>query len=243
MTFGRQSIPVAKLSRGAIFDQMPFSPNDAPPDRPAEGWERWTSTIALAVFLGLMGAEIARDFEPAKLSAIFIPLFWIPLVALHEAGHALVARVCGWEVERVVIGFGKLLRQFKLGSTSVQLRQVPIEGFVLPYPKNLHRPRLKQTLIYAGGPAAEALLVAVVYFTLGGDVLLAKSHSIPIIAAQSLCVSAIMGLVFTLVPHTTTTGGGRSWSDGMGILMSWRLPDSYFERMSCPPDEADSPGA
>ena len=187
-----------------------------------------------------MGAEVARDFETAKLSAIFIPLFWMPLVALHEAGHAIVARACGWEVERVVIGFGKLLRQFKVGRTSVQLRQVPIEGFVLPFPRNLHRPRLKQTLIYAGGPGAEALVVAIVYLALGGDVLLSKSDSIPIIAAQSLCVSALMGMVFTLIPHTTTTGGGRSWSDGMGILMSWRLPDSYFERMSRPPDEADA---
>ncbi len=211
---------------------MPFVHGERPPERPAEGWERWFSTIAMALFLGMMGAEIIRDYQPAKLAAVFIPLFWMPLVALHEAGHAVVARLCGWEVERVVVGFGKLLKAFRVRGIDVQLRQVPIEGYVLPYPKDLRSPRLKNTLIYCGGPAAEALPILVAYLALGGDVLLARSESVGIIAVQSLCVSAAIGLVFTLVPHTTTTGGGKSWSDGMGILMSWRLPDSYFRRMA-----------
>ena len=216
---------------------MPFIDGDRPPERPAEGWERWVTTITLALFFGMIGAELIQDFQPAKLGAIFVPLFWMPLVALHEAGHAIVARLCGWEVERVVIGFGKLLRTFTVRGIPVQLRQVPIEGFVLPRPPTeLRRPRLKQTLIYAGGPAIEALLVLAIYLIVGGDVLLARSEHIGVIALQSLCIAALLGLVFTLVPHTTTSGGGKSWSDGMGIIMSWRLPDSYFERMSVPPD-------
>ena len=210
---------------------MPYIDGDRPPERPAEGWERWFSTIVMALFFGLIGAEIIQDFQPTKFAAIFVPLFWMPLVAIHEAGHAIVARLCGWEVERVVVGYGKLIRRFKLWGSDIELRQIPIEGYVLPYPKNLRSPRLKNTLIYAAGPAIEALLILSVYLVLGGDVLFSKSTNVGIIALQSLCVSASLGLVFTLIPHTTTTGGGKSWSDGMGILMSWRLPDSYFERM------------
>ena len=211
---------------------MSFLHGDTPPDRPpAEGWERWTATIVGGLFLGLMGGEILRDFEPAKLSAVFIPLFWMPLVALHEVGHALVAKWCGWKVERLVVGYGKPVKWFKVGQTSVVIRQFPIEGYVLPRPTNLRSPRLKQTLIYAAGPGIEILFVLLIYAAVGGDVLLAQSENVGIIAAQSLCVSALLGVFLNLLPHWTTTSAGRSWSDGMGMLMSWRLPDEYFEKL------------
>jgi hypothetical protein len=219
---------------------MPFLDGDKPPEREAEGWERWFTTIVLAMFLGLIAAEILRDFKPEKLSAIFIPLFWMPLVALHEAGHAIVARFCGWEVERLVVGYGKLMRRFSIGRTRVELRQFPIEGFVLPFPKNLSSPRIKQTLIYAAGPGIELLLVLAIYLVFGGDVLLSPSSNIGVIALQSLCVSALMGVIINLVPHWTTSGGGKSWSDGMGVLMSHKLPDRYFEEMAKRPSKPDS---
>ncbi len=216
---------------------MPFLHGERPPDRAATKGERWFLTVFAALFFGMLGAEILRDFRPAKLAAVLVPLFWVPLLVLHEAGHAFVARLCGWEVERVVLGYGKLLKRIWIAGTSVELRQFPLEGFVLPYPRDLRSPRLKNTLIYAAGPGAEILLVLAVYLALGGDVLFASSESLAIIAAQSLCVAALMGVIINLIPHWTTTGGGRSWSDGMGILMSHRLPDSYFEAMMQKPEK------
>ncbi len=190
--------------------------------------ERWMLTIVAAIFLGLLGAGLAEDFEPRKLAGLFVPLFWIPMLALHEAGHAVVARLCGWEVDRVVIGFGKTLKRFEIGGVPVLLKAFPISGYVLPRPRDLRSPRLKNSLIYAGGPGIEMLLLAAIVLAVGPDALLTLSDGVGMIAVQSLSVTILMGLFFTLIPHYTSSGGGKSWSDGMGILMSWRLPDEYF---------------
>ena len=196
-------------------------------DRPLQKDERIALYVMLTLFIGAMSAEILfNDFKPAKLSAFFIPLFWMPLVALHEAGHAIVAHLCGWRVKRIVIGFGKRLKTFKIGRTPVHLLQVPIQGYVVPLPRNLRSPRLKNTLIYAAGPGIEVLLVLVIYLLVGHDTLFSRSQSIPIVALQSLCVSAAVGIVINLIPFPTDKG---SWNDGMGILLSWRIPDEHFE--------------
>jgi hypothetical protein len=207
------------------------------------GGERWFLTVVAALFLGLLGASLLDDFENRKLAGFFVPFFWIPLLALHEAGHAVVARLCGWQVDRIVIGFGRTVRRFEIGGVPVLLKTYPISGYVLPRPLDLRAPRLKNTLIYAGGPGIEALLLGIITVSFGPETLLTLSDHIGIIAIQSLGVTILMGLAFTLIPHHTRSGGGKSWSDGMGILMSWRLPDEYFSSFinqpPAPEDEAE----
>ena len=60
----------------------------------------------LLVFLALFVVGIAGDFRPANLTAPLVLLFWIPLLALHEGGHAAAAALLGWRVGRVVVGVG-----------------------------------------------------------------------------------------------------------------------------------------
>jgi len=202
-------------------------------DRPLKKDERIAVYVMLTLFIGAMSVEIlANDFKPTKLSAFFIPLFWIPLVAIHEAGHAIVAHLCGWRVKRIVIGFGNRVKTFKIGRTPVHLLAVPIQGYVLPQPRDLKSPRLKNTLIYAAGPGIEILLVLAIYLVMGHSTMFSISQSVPIVAAQSFCVAAAMGVIINLIPFYTENNG---WSDGMGILMSWRLPDEYFRKQLAPP--------
>lgn len=197
------------------------------PERPLRKDERVAVWVMVGLFCGGFALELlVNDFTPAKLSAFFIPLLWMPLVALHEAGHAVAARLCGWRVKRVVIGFGPVVKSLRIASTPVHLCQVPLEGYVLPYPTHLRSPRLRSSFIYAAGPGVELMLVLAIYLALGHDSLLSRSTSVGLIAAQSLCIAALMGVTINLVPHWTQKGG---WSDGMGILMSWRLPDEHFQ--------------
>ena len=186
------------------------------------------STIVAGIFIGLVFAELLTDYQPRKLGAIFLLLAWIPLLFLHEAGHAIVARLCGWNVERVVLGFGHRMKKFSIGKTVVDIRAVPIEGFVLPVPTNLRRPRLKSALIYAAGPLFEALLLGFIVLIVRSDRLLISTDDVGMIALQATCVAILLGLFINLVPHSTKTGGGHSWNDGMGILFSHKLTDDYF---------------
>ncbi len=52
------------------------------------------------------------------------------LIIIHEAGHFLVARLCGMRVDRFSIGFGPALGSFKRGETVYQIGWIPLGGFV-----------------------------------------------------------------------------------------------------------------
>lgn len=60
------------------------------------------------------------------LAGIFIFGF---LVAIHELGHFLAARLCGVRVDEFSIGMGPLLWHWETGETRYSIRLLPIGGF------------------------------------------------------------------------------------------------------------------
>ena len=119
------------------------------PDRLAVGRERWVVAGFVVALVVLIMVEVAHDFRPAKLSVVFMALVYGPLVALHEAGHAMACRALGWRILRVEIGQGRRLLGFRVGNVPVDVRWLPVGGFVVPAPVRLRRPRLESALIYA----------------------------------------------------------------------------------------------
>src|SRR5215468_6443704 len=148
--------------------------NPAHEKGPLTPGERNFVVLFATVVVGFFVAELFRDYQPVKLTVLLILLFWIPLLALHEAGHALMAALLGWYVGRVVIGVGRLVAKFRVGTAVVEVRLLPLEGFVVPMPRNLRAPRLKNALIYFAGPGAELLLLAIVVVILGPSTLLGR---------------------------------------------------------------------
>jgi hypothetical protein len=198
------------------------------PRGPMTPGERNFVVFFATVVLALMAAEIVHNYEPVKLSALMVLLFWVPLLALHEVGHALAAALLGWYVGRVVIGVGRLVARFRVGTALVEVRLLPVEGFVVPVPRNLRRPRLKSALIYFAGPGSELLLLAVVALALGPSTLLARTDHVGTLAAQSLCVAVLVSAVSNLVPHAVQVHGGSVANDGLGIIRSFLVPESHF---------------
>ncbi len=100
------------------------------------------------------------------------------LIVLHEAGHFMVARLCGMRVERFSIGFGKAVASFKRGDTIYQIAPIPLGGFVQITGLNPHeefdkndpyvypnRPRWMRFMVLLAGPASNyltAFLIALV---------------------------------------------------------------------------------
>ena len=219
--------PRRNLNLGPEF--MMYDP--APRRGPATSEERWIYGIFMVVFFGLLVGEVFHDFSPVKLSGLLVFLFWMPLVALHEAGHAVVATLVGWNVGRVVIGVGRTLGSFRLGSAVVEIHTLPVEGFVSCVPRNLHLPRLKSALIYFAGPGVELLLSLVILLIVRPDRLFSRSDDYVIIVCQSLAIAATFQAVVNLIPHAIVRPEGSIANDGLGIIRSFLRPESDFANM------------
>lgn len=198
---------------------------------PTSGSEWLVGGLLIVVVVGLFVAEIATNYSPAKLSALLIVLFWIPLLAIHECGHAVAAYCLDWEVRQIVIGSGKTLGRFRFGTAEVEAKLLPIEGFVRSRPIRKKHPRIESALIYFSGPGVELMIAVSVLILLDPDVLLSPSTEYPIIAWQSLALAAMAHVVLNLIPIVVQAPGGNLYSDGLGILVSLFRPKEEFERM------------
>jgi hypothetical protein len=213
----------------------------APDSRPMSIEEIWTSVIFLLVLVGLFTAEICVNYQPGKLAALFVILAWIPLIVVHEAGHALMTILLGWRVHGIVLGMGRVLGRVRLGRIPVEIRIFPIEGFVISSPTNLRAPNLKDALIYFAGPGTNLLVAALLALALGLDTLLRPTENIVFLAAQSVAVATLAQAVLNLMPLYVRRRSGsgpprRLVSDGLGIILSFLRPREDYARQLAEPD-------
>jgi membrane-associated protease RseP (regulator of RpoE activity) len=196
---------------------------------PLNRQESWTYAIFLLVILGLFAAEVLTNYSPVKLSVLLFVLFWIPLLALHETAHAVMAAILGWQVEQVVIGMGRTVKSFRVGNAMVEWKLLPLEGFARSVPLNLRFPGLKHALIYAAGPGIELLLAAGILWLVGPHQLFSSSKEYSVIAWQSLALAATVGGVLNLIPHAAQMSSGMMIpNDGLGIILSLSRPASAY---------------
>ncbi|MCE9667294.1 tetratricopeptide repeat protein [Myxococcus stipitatus] len=93
------------------------------------------------------------------VNVALFPVVMLGSIALHEAGHALVARAVGLQVLRVELGVGRSVWNRKLGGTLVVLNTFPTLGvtYIGASSERALRPRWWLTIL--GGPAVTAALV------------------------------------------------------------------------------------
>ena len=202
---------------------------NGPPDkRPDTKGEKIFIWILVAIFGGMILAAIIPDFEPRKLSIIFFLVSWPILLIIHEFGHALMAKWLGWKVLMVAIGSGKVRATKTILGMKVEFRTIPLSGFARTRAADLIQPQMKNCLIYAAGPGIEIAAVLLLAIAFGKNEILSDTDHIGIIASQSFSAAALLGAFINLIPFPHQTEHGMAWSDGLGMIMSWRLPDSYF---------------
>ena len=184
--------------------------------RPLTASEARISAILGTIITLILLAAVVDQYSVRSLSVLFLVLFWVPMLVVHELGHAVVARLLGWRVREIVIGFGRDLWQWQVGDTRVRIKLAPVEGYVLPAPAEPDNVRLKSMLIYAAGPGAELLVLGFMLLALGWDAVFSDSDEVSLIAAQSLAIVILFGAGFNLLPFRTD----GAVSDGLGILSS-----------------------
>ena len=193
-----------------------------------------TIAIIAIVSVAFLIAIVAVDYEPKKLTPVFLMLFWMPLVALHELGHAITAKLLGWRVCEVVVGYGRKLGTVRLFGIETQFRMIPLEGFVIPAPRDLRGVKWKSALIYLAGPGIEILFVLACLAVLGPDRLFSITENLGVLAVQAACVAAGYGVVSNLIPRTIKSSSGSAANDGMGIASFLTPLADYDQRRATP---------
>jgi hypothetical protein len=184
--------------------------------RPMTDSETRISALIGIVIAFLFMLAVFEEFSTRKLSVVFFILFWIPMLIVHELGHALAAKAMGWRVREVVIGFGRTLWQWDIGETRIKVKLAPVEGYVLPAPSDASAVRLKSALVYAAGPGAEIAVLLLLLAVFGYDTVFNDSDQAGLIALKTLAFVILVGAGFNLLPFRTD----GAVSDGLGILSS-----------------------
>lgn len=200
------------------------------PDRPPRNRTEIATLAMFGLFFGgMLLADLLEDFSVFKLSIPVFIISWVVLLVIHEFGHALMAKALGWRVELVSIGTGKIIARKRILGMPTEFRAVPLSGFALPRPADLIHPRMKNFLIYGAGPGSELAIVAVIWWWVGHERFFGLEPDFRLIALQSFSAAATLGALINLIPFPHQMDeGGKAWSDGLGMIMSWRLSDEYF---------------
>jgi regulator of sigma E protease len=104
------------------------------------------------------------------MSYVAVAIVIALLIAIHEYGHLLAAKLCGIPVKRFSIGFGPKLFGFKRGETSYWFSSIPLGGYVLPALDDTEFRRLpayKRITFALGGPLANIVGAFVGLFVMG----------------------------------------------------------------------------
>lgn len=211
----------------SIFDPSPRR-------EPQSRGEQTTVAVILLVFVVGMIFEIAQNYHPAKLSALLFVVFWMPLLVLHETGHALAAAIVRWRVFKMVIGMGNTVTESKVLGIPLTVKRYPIAGYVMTSPRpghSRHSLRWKHALVYFAGPGIELLAAAIVLFVVGpGQLFSSAGDDTALIAAQTFALTATFGAVLNLIPMTMQGEDGQmSPNDGMGIIYALFASPEYYE--------------
>jgi len=200
-------------------------------------WEKRNDKAYKTFFWGPLlivvpGVFFSIVFPNLTLGALFLSLFAIQVFSLfstafHELGHAVAAKLVGWRNFLIEVGNGRVVYEFRLWGSRWQFRAVPVASGCA-YVGTLETPwyRLKHSVIFSGGPLANALLIVVALAlspaedVLNGTVF---DHFSP--TKMLLLVNAVM-LIWSLWPREFRTQYGKGHSDGLGLWKAWSRPKS-----------------
>lgn len=169
-----------------------------------------------------------------KAPALFLdnPIYWLVCgtiivalayvsILLHELGHWLMGRCCGYRILGFCVGEGRLLWAGRISGCFVRLRLFPVEGYVVAVkPEGCER-RWQRVLLGAGGPLFTGLCMALAagLYHRGSFAFLGDTGSV--LAGQTMAITATLlglDLLFNLWPRFASTGGIVTANDGMSIL-------------------------
>jgi hypothetical protein len=153
--------------------------------------------------------DFAWFFFQSGLMLCFINLLTLP----HELGHTITAFLTGANIFQVSVGMGKILFKCDFLGTEWILHKIPFSGYTLMGFDNNKFYRLRNFLVYLGGPLVNFLLIFLpvpLLFILTSPWLLALS--------KSFIMANIYVFLHSLYPRKFFSSGMYSQSDGLSLL-------------------------
>jgi Zn-dependent protease len=129
-------------------------------------WIQLGLTIAAYLYINSNSAYILFAVVCVLwIQFVLIELALVPLLVMHELGHASVAKLLGVKVSKIVIGVGKTIGSFQIFNIPYIIAQFPLSGMVELYQKSFEFYRFKHFLISFAGPLTHILLALLLWKT------------------------------------------------------------------------------
>jgi hypothetical protein len=146
-----------------------------------------------------------------------------PLTLLHEAGHALAARLVGTTAFAVVVGHEPWLIDRNVFGVRLKIAWLPSGGVTYHAPCSEPHAVARNITIAAAGPVTN-LLIAVLASVAAAGMTGSFEHSIARFALVMVAVASSVQFIWNLWPHEADSIAGKLPSDGARILALLRAP-------------------
>src|SRR5262245_40825723 len=139
------------------------------------------------------------------------------IIAIHEFGHLLAAKLCRIPIKRFSIGFGPKVLEFKRAETEYWLSWFPVGGYVWPALEHddfRELPVHKRITFALGGPVANVIAAFIGLLLLG----LTQFH-VPVSRALAFAIANLwVGLQQQVAALSTLVGQFGQLSGLVGVV-------------------------
>jgi hypothetical protein len=175
----------------------------------------WRALIVWT-FWAILAAAYATTASTEDLfrSLRLILLFFVGLavgVACHEFGHLLCARLGSISAYLLSVGMGPVLWRGRIGKTRLEIRSLPLSGFVAYYPKAATR-KYWIVLFLLGGVLANAALIVAAAWIHDMDIVAKPVRD----ALGPIAFAQLILIVGNMMPFRAKASGRAS--DGLQLL-------------------------
>jgi tetratricopeptide (TPR) repeat protein len=184
-------------------------------------------TLVLAAALIAWRPDVTAGW--VALYAGLFALCMLPMVILHEAGHALAARLLGMRLLAVVLGMGPVRWRRRLFGIPIEWRAVPAGGTTFAPPTQAEGARWKMAVLALAGPAANVVGVLAVsrFIPVPFDAVAWQDPAVAL--AASFGAANLLGLGMSLYPWHFVGAHGLQVSDGMLVWNCLRADAKVVE--------------